>query len=195
MISLNLLSPERKKMFYWRKNTKKVIAGGIKIICMLIFFSVPLLAINIYLVGKINALDAQIVSFENTANVRQLNSVEKSFKEINNIFIKVNKISEDQIYWSDVFDKLIKITPLNAQIFSLEIDPEGKFTFAGKAKTREDVLELGRRLKNSPDFKDIQTSLDNLTKRNDVDFKFSGNILLDNFKAKTKVRMENTDQI
>ncbi len=195
MISLNLLPPERKELFRWRQYTKKIILNGSKLIFLLFCFFIPLLSIYIYLLGEIKALDSQIGSSESTANVRQLNSLEKSFKKINNIFIKINKISENQIYWTSVIEKLATIIPPNAQIISLQIEPDGKFIIIGSAATREDVLEFGKRLKNSSDFSDIQTPLDNLIKRNDVDFKFSGAIMLDNFIAKEKVRLQTADQI
>lgn len=192
MISLNLLPPGRKEIFRWRQYIKKVILNGIGIIFLLICFSVPLFAINIYLQGEINVLNTQIDSYEKTESVHQLNSMEKSFKQINNALVKINKISEEQISWIDVFEKITTIIPPNIQIFSLQIDPDGGFIVVGNAKTREDVLEFGKRLKNSSDFSNIQTPLDNLIKSDDVDFKFSGKIILDNFKIKNKAKAEQT---
>ncbi|MDP3056932.1 MAG: PilN domain-containing protein [bacterium] len=189
MISLNLLPPGRKEIFRWRQYIKKVILNGIGIIFLLICFSVPLFAINIYLQGEINVLDTQIDSYEKTESVHQLNSMEKSFKQINNALVKIDKIGGEQIYWIDVLEKITTIIPPNIQIFSLQIDPDGGFIVVGNAKTREDVLEFGKRLKNSSDFSNIQTPLDNLIKSDDVDFKFSGKIILDNFKAKSGVKI------
>jgi len=194
MISLNLLPPARKEIFRWRQYTKKVILYGIRIIFLLICFSVPLFAINIYLTGEINALGTQIDSYEKTASMHQLNSTEKSFKEINNALVKINKISGEQISWIDVFGKITAIIPPNIQIFSLQIDPDGGFAVIGNAKTREDVLEFGKRLKNSSDFGNIQTPLDNLIKSDDIDFRFSGKIMLDNFKVKNRAKTEKTNQ-
>lgn len=188
MISLNLLPPERKEVFRWRQYTKKIISGGIRIIFLLICFSTPLIAINIYLSGEINALDTQIRFSENTESMTKLNKMERSFKNINNALTKINKISSDQISWVDVFEKIMLITPANIRIYSLEIQPSGGFTIIGNAETREDVLEFGKRLKNSLDFSDIQTPLDNLIKSNNIDFKFSGMIKLDNFKATSKTK-------
>lgn len=195
MISLNLLPPDRKEIFKWRQYTKKIILHGIKTIFLLLCFSAPLFAINIYLKGEINVLETQINSFEKTENINQLNAMEKSFKEINNALVKINKISDEQILWNDVFDKIIEIIPANIQIFSLQIEPDGAFVVVGNAKTREDVLEFGKRLKNSSDYKDIQTPLDNLIKSVDIDFKFSGKIILDNFKVKNTVKQEAKNQI
>lgn len=163
---------------------KKVILNGIRIIFLLICFSVPLFVINIYLLGEINVLNTQIGSYEKTENMLQMNSIEKSFKDINNALAKINKISEQQILWIDVFEKITTIIPLDIQIFSLQIEPDGEFVIIGNAKKRENVLDFGKRLKSSSDFSDIQTPLDNLIKSDDIDFKFSGKIILDNFKAK-----------
>ncbi len=182
MISLNLLPPERKEIFRWRQYIKKAVLNGIRIIFLLICFSVPLFAINIYLLGEIDVFNTQFDSYEKAENTRRMNSMEKSFKEINNALARISKISEGQIYWIDVFEKIITIIPPNIQIFSLQIEPGGEFVIVGNAKTREDVLEFGKKLKNSSDFSDIQTPLDNLIKSDDIDFRFSGKIMLDNFK-------------
>lgn len=184
MISLNLLPFRRKELFFWRKRTKKIILNGIKMIVLLVFFIIPLYAINFYLTKEIGILNAQIEAYEKTESVRQLNLMEKSFKDINKFLIKIDKISEGQVYWSSIFKKISAIIPFNVQIFSLQIDPSGIFTITGNAKTREDVLELGKRLKSSADFSDIQAPLDNLIKSEDINFRFSGNIILDNFKKK-----------
>lgn len=163
---------------------KKAVLNGIRIIFLLICFSVPLFAINIYLLGEINAFNTQFDSYEKTENMRRMSSTEKSFKKINNALAKISKISEEQIYWINVFEKITAIVPPNIQISFLQIDPEGEFAVAGNAKTREDVLEFGKRLKNSSDFSDIQTPLDYLIKSDNNDFKFSGKIIIDNFKVK-----------
>lgn len=174
---------------------KKVISVGIKVIFLLVCFSVPLFAINIYLMGEINVVNTQIDSYENTEQMKRLNTMEKSFKEINNALVKINKISDEQVSWIAVFGKITSIVPPNIQIFSLQIEPNGALTIAGNAKTREDVLEFGKRLKNSSDFNSIQTPLVNLTKSSDIDFKFTGNIVLNNFKGPAGLKMEEISQL
>jgi len=190
MISLNLLPPGRKEAFRWRQHTKKVISIGIRMIFLLICFSVPLFAINIYLSGEINAINTEIKLYEDTESIQRLNTMERSFKNINNALIKINKISDEQISWFDVFEKITIITPSNIQVLSLQIDSDGKFVIVGNAETREDVLEFGKRLKNSTDFSDIQTPLDNLIRSTNIDFKFTGKVLLDRFKVNSIKKMQ-----
>lgn len=190
MISLNLLPFSRKEIFHWRQQTKKVISRGIKTIFLLIFFVIPLYMIDFYLTEEIKVLGAQIESSESTESMRQLNSIEKSFKEINSTLVKINKFSEDQIYWEDIFSKISLNIPLNVQLFSLQIESDGVFSITGNAKTREDVLELGKRFKDSDSFSDIQTPLDNLIKKEDINFRFNGKIILEDFKRNDGVKKE-----
>ena len=182
MISLNLLPRERKEIFRWRQYTKKVILNGIKTIFLLICFFVPLFAVDIYLSGEINAINTQIDSYENMISTRQMNTMEKSFKQLNNTLIKINKISSEQIGWIGVFEEINSIIPSNIQIFSLQIEPNGSFTIIGNAKTREDVLEFGKRFKESSDFSDTLMPPDVFTKKEDINFNFKGNIIFNNFK-------------
>ncbi len=149
----------------------------------MICFSVPLFLINIYLREEVNVINAKIASYENTEKINQLNLMEKSFTDINNELIRINKISQGQVYWNNVLEEIMAIIPQDIQIFSLQIEPDGGMTIIGNAKSREDVLVFGKKLKSSSNFSDIKTPLDNLTKSDDIEFKFSGKILLDNFRA------------
>lgn len=186
MISLNLLPPERKEIFRWRQYTKKVILNGIKTIVLLICFLIPLFAVDIYLSGEISAINAQINSYENMESTRQMNTMEKSFKQLNNILVKINKISAEQVSWISVFEEINSIIPSNIQISSLQIEPNGSFVITGKAKTREDVLEFGKRFKESSNFSDTLMPPDVFTKKENINFNFKGSVILNNFKITNK---------
>lgn len=188
MLSLNLLTPERKEMFHWRMLTKSVIFWGIKILSILFAFSSFFLIINLYLDYQIRNLDQDIASYENTEKVKEIRQAEESSKKINEILVNINKISEDQIYWRDALKEFIGVIPANTQIFSMETGPAGKFAITGMAKTRKDLLVFEEKLKNAPGFKNIQLPLENLTKKDDVEFQFKGEFLLDKFKASEKIK-------
>lgn len=194
MLSLNLLPPERKESFYWRTLTKGAIFWGGRLLIILVFFSMNFLMINLYLYNQASDLDQIILNYENTDKVREIKSLEMSAREINNTLEGIDKIGENQIYWDDALDEVMQVIPSEVQIYSLEIDPTGKFVIIGIAKTREQVLALQSNLNSSPDFKDIQFPYDNLTKPNDVEFKFTGTFLLDKFKASEKVKTDKADQ-
>lgn len=195
MISLNLLPRERKEMFIWRVRTKSVIFWGSKVLCLLVIFCVPFFVINFYLNTQIIELSGKVFASEQTKEVKQIELLENSSKSINDTLIKINRINENQIYWTNVLSEIIKNIPSDIQIFSLEVSPDstaggtlaaskGKFTLIGEAKTRDGILALKKNLKESPSFENIESPLDNLVKRNDVDFKFVGTFILENFKAK-----------
>lgn len=188
MLSLNLLPPERKEAFYWRGLTKGIIFWGGRILTLLVFFSLNFLMINLYLINQISGLDQEISYNEGTDSIKQLRLLEKSSKEVNNTLTNIDKVGENQIYWDDALNEVARIVPPDVQIFSLEIALDGKFSIAGKARTRDQVLSLEDNLKKSAYFKDIQSPLDNLIDRNDVDFKFMGVFLTDKFKASEKVK-------
>lgn len=168
---------------------------------ILIFFCAPFLALNIYLTARINKLDDKINSYKQTKEMKEVNLLEKSAKGINDILLNINKISENQIYWPDALEEIVKNIPAGVQIFSLEIVPvpaktetlaasDAGFVIIGRARTRNDILALEKNLKASSDFKGIQSPLDNLLKRTDVEFKFTGTFILENFKAKERVNIE-----
>ncbi len=188
MLSLNLLTPERKEMFRWRTRTKSVVFWGIKILSILFVFSAHFIAINLYMGYEISKLDKDIASYENTEKVKEIRQTEESSKKINETLISINKISEEQVYWRDALEEFIGIIPANVQIFSMDIGLGGKFMVAGVAKSRKDLLYFGEKMKGSADFKNIQLPMENLTKKDDVDFQFKGDFLLDRFKGAEKIK-------
>lgn len=188
MLSLNLLTPERKEMFYWRTLIKRVIHWGIKILLVLFIFSIHFLIINLYLDYQIGSLNKEIASYENTDKVKEIRQAEESSKKINEVLVNINKISEEQIYWQDVLDELVGIIPSNIQIFSMEIGLKGEFMISGMAKKRKDLLLFEEKLEGSSDFKNIQLPLENLTQKDDVNFQLKGDFLLDKFRAAEKIK-------
>lgn len=189
MLSLNLLTPERKKIFYWTTLTKKAIFWGVKMLSILFIFSFCFLVFNLYLDYQINILDQNIASFENTKKVKEMRQIEESSKKINKILDNIDNINENQIYWHDALVKFVDIIPDKAQIFSLEIGQEGKFTISGMAKTRQDLLFFEAKLKNSEEFKNVRLPLEDLIKKEDVDFQLAGEFLLNKFKTSEKIKL------
>lgn len=194
MLSLNLLTPERKDMYYWRMLAKSVIFWSIRILSILFIFSALFFIINLYLDYQISKMDREISTFENTEKVKKIKTAEEASKKINEILVNINKISEEQIYWSDALKEFIGIIPADVQIFSMDIGPGGKFTIAGMAKTRKDLLVFNEKLKNAPDFKNIQLPLESLTEKDDVKFQFNGEFLLDKFKASEKIKLQDIEE-
>jgi len=200
MISLNLLPPERKEMYFWRARVKNTFFWGSKILAILMFFCLPFLLINFFIKNKINDLNNKIFVLEQTQEMKQMEELGKSSQSLNDTLDKIDKISGNQICWTEALAEIIKNIPSGVQIFSLEITPidskdqvstpeKGKFAVIGKAKTRDDVLALEKNLKSSENFENIESPLDNLVKRSEVEFKFTGNFILDNFKAKKKANL------
>lgn len=200
MISLNLLPQERKEIFHWRIYTKSAIFWGSKILGFLAIFCLLFLVINLYIKNKIAGLNNKISVFEQTKEMKQIEELGKSSQSINDALNKIDKISGNQIYWTEALAEIIKNIPSGVQIFSLEIAPvganaetlaaeEGKFTISGKAKTRDEILALKKNLKLSANFKNIEFPLDNLVKRSEIEFKFTGDFILGNFKMKKKANL------
>ena len=119
MLSLNLLPPERKESFRWRTFTKGAIFWGGRLLTILVFFSMNFLMINLYLYNQASDLDHIIASYENTDKVREIKSLERSAKEINNTLGGIDKIGENQVYWDDALGEMVQIIPPDVQIYSL----------------------------------------------------------------------------
>lgn len=187
MISLNLLPTERKELYLWRIRRKKVILAGITVISVLLYFCLPFIAINLYLYKTSNDLDREIYAYEQTPQLKEIKSIEKSTRELNSNLAAIAKLNENQVYWTDVLGEVMGKIPADVQIFSLDIAPEGNFAVVGRAKTRDGVLALEKNLKRSGNFENIQFPFDNLKTKMDADLKFTGNIRLDKFKAKEKI--------
>ena len=182
MIILDLMSPQEKKQFH----TKKIYL----VIERLIFISSLLFIINISIVLVVKHIIKNNLSDINSQSIiiaqgnKELNQQIKNF----NSELEFLASSQDKnIFFTDLFLKVINLTPKNITLTQLSFkftekeEAEGDILnlgIKGLAATREDLIVYKEKI-NSVDFlKDIKLSINDLLSENNVKFELSTELYL-----------------
>lgn len=176
MITLNLLPPAKKQEL---RLTQLYIA--VKNLIILILFLTIITAIALLLTKMtLQNYFNKIVS-ETTLTTKYANIFNKDIREFNQQIKAVEKIQKDYIPWTKFFINFNKLIPDNIGIDNLSLNGN-QILITGLAKNRDDFLKLKDNLKNSDLFSEVVIPLENLLKKENVDFNIKTNINLDELK-------------
>jgi len=176
MITLNLLSPNKKKelrlmQFY----------GVAKNLIIFILFITSLVAIVLLLTKMVLQNNFNKIVAENTLTTRYANLFNKDVKEFNQYVRGVGKIQEEYTPWVNFFTHFSQLVPNNIIIYTLNINQD-KILITGLGGTRDELLKFKDELEKSELFSKVAIPLDNLLKKDNVDFSIKANISLDRLK-------------
>ena len=168
-IYLDLL-PDYRKMEIKRKKTFRAILGE-EILFLAPIVLLILILLNIYYVivlQKNSSINEN--SLQQAQNkYQQLGTYQEKFKQVNDLDQVLSKIQSEHLHWINLFQNLSKAMPDNIQISNLSTKNYTVF-LVGKAKTRDDLLNLKNKLEESSCFQNINVPLSNLVVKDNVDF-------------------------
>jgi len=182
MISLNLLSPEKKEKIKQYKNLfliKRIIYSFIVfvILTLSLFYST-----KIIISKKLENIHNNIASLTATSSLGKQNSYNKYVSELNEKIKKVNSLQKDYVLWSKYLTDFNSLIPQKIKLEQIVIKKENNsISIFGYAPLREDFLEFKGNLENSEIIKNIESPISNLIKSKDVSFTLSGEMILDNY--------------
>jgi len=139
------------------------------------------------LVSAILLVVSQIFLANNLVDVQEqsllVSGVNLSFSDqidaLNNTLKEVEDIQSEHVDWSEVLAEIATLVPAGNEIEQINLSSQNSsFTMKGFSRTREDLLALETALKNSSLIGNLESPLSNLLEPVDIDFKFSGNLLL-----------------
>jgi Tfp pilus assembly protein PilN len=172
MLRINLVPEKTKKEI----NLKKIYAVVKGIDYLLVFLAI--LTGAIFISSKIFLLESTNLE-TNTFSSSDLNN--SSFKEpieINGKLSTIKEILNKNHSYFDIINNIANKIPEKISIFRLKIDTENKtIEIKGRADQRDDLIELKERLKNDTLYKNIDFPLQNLLKKEDVDFSISAELV------------------
>lgn len=183
MISLNLLSPEKKKKL---KEKETLFAFRYAAYFCLVF-----LVINFLLFyGAKLYLDHKLTSLKNEVSQTTLNlpsgqgtALNSTIEQINDNIILIASVQTDYTEWSDYLADFTALVPANISLTQLSLNQEsGDIQISGHADLRDDFLKLKSNLDQTKIIADLNSPLSNLIKKDDVNFVLSAKIVLDKYK-------------
>lgn len=165
MITLNLISPEQKKIL----KIKQFFLLLRNLISLILFFTL-IISIILILTHHYLSVDA---AFNQNPYIN-LTYTEKDIQEINNQLKYFVDIQTSHIFWPEIIIPLVDLIPDNVEIKNLEIDgPRQLVKLQGIAKTRNDYLALINALETEPKIKDLKSPLENLLSKENINFNLS----------------------
>lgn len=168
-IYLDLLPQQRKQEIKRKKLFNKILREEF-------LFLLPLVVLIFILLGIYHILtlqkDSKVVTYsaqQSQEKYQQLKKYEDKFKQVNILSETVEKIAAKHLYWQEFLKKLSGATPEGIYISDLSTKDFTVF-LVGKAKTRENLLELKNRLESTSCFSNVNVPLSNLVVKENVDF-------------------------
>ncbi|PIY97288.1 MAG: hypothetical protein COY66_00115 [Candidatus Kerfeldbacteria bacterium CG_4_10_14_0_8_um_filter_42_10] len=180
MITLNLISPIQKEANRFQQSYSLV-----KRITVL-FMAVSLIVIALLFVGetllekKLDSITQETLALKKNIEKEESIDLEQSVKDFNKLLIDISKVQSEYINWSQEVNKISSLVPSGIRLSSFVMQKDSSdFKFAGKAATREALLNFKTNLENSDFFTEIQSPISNLLTKENINFELSGKLVFD----------------
>ena len=175
MIYLNLLPPSEKKLFRLACIEKMANYYIAVVLAAIVFLVFAFTGVKYFLLLHTGILEQSVAGQKTEEIAQKIKDTEAVIKDFNFIISAVNKIGERKIEFSDILADLseiisegIVISDLSYNSFSGNAD---SFVLEGKSGTREEFLIFTEKLDQSPRFKEINSPLSNIVKKENINFR------------------------
>lgn len=167
---LNLL-PEEQRDILQRRLRFRFLLWQVFLVFMLEIFYVSIL-VSIYFILDVQANNLELMSAAENSSQREeqaLDRYERKFREMNERIGTVARIEHEHLRFSEALLLLDGVLSENVRINRLTTK-DYTVLLSGKAKTRDDLLQLEDRLKGLSCVEDVHVPISNLFSQKDVDF-------------------------
>lgn len=175
MIILNLL-PKNKKLELGL--TQLYIT--IKNVIILILVITILVAISLLITKAALQNHFTTVVNQSTLTTQYATSFSQGVKSFNQKMMAVEKVQADYIAWTEFLIIFYELIPEEIAIFTLDVN-SSKIHITGIAQTRENLLLLKSNFEQSTLFKSIDVPLNDLLKKENLDFNLRADVNIKNF--------------
>lgn len=175
MLALNLVSQELKQEIKSRHIYSLLKKMNFIIIIITIIIAIILLVAKIILQNNFNKVVAQ-TTLVTSSSKKYTDKVRKINSQINSIA----KIQKEHIYWSHLLIILSEMSPDDVRFSQLKINKEKKtLTIRGHADSRDNLLKLKNNLEKSEIFSDIESPIQNILQKENINFELNTKLNLD----------------
>lgn len=178
MITLNLLPPNKKRELQLAQ-----LYTIIKNLIILILLLTTLIAIILLFTKMILQNHFNKIVEQTTLTTKFSRLFNQDIKTFNQQLTEVEGIQKNYIPWTNFFIVFSQVVPDDIGISNLTIN-QNKILISGLAKTRVKLLEFKDNLENSDLFSEVVVPLENILKKENIDFSIKANINLDKLKEK-----------
>lgn len=183
---INLLPPEEKQKILKEKRLKTILILEIFVLSFLVSLALILFLVKTYLKEEIAIQKIFFLEREQQIKIHKIQENEKEIEVLNNELLKLDSFYQNQIYLSEILEKISQILPPDIYLANFNFQKESsQISINGFCPSQEILLELKKNLGKQDFIKDLYFPLSNWIKPNDIDFNLS-------FKLKSILEMNNS---
>lgn len=173
MITLNLISPEKKQQFKLEQIYIVIKNLIIFVLLVSIIVATVLLATQVTLQNHF-----QRIVNETTLTTQYANTFSAEVREFNKIITAISEIQGGHTDWTSFIVNFSAMTPKEVDIKNMTINGD-KILLKGFASSRDDLLELKNNFETSEMFTEIEMPIDDLLKKNNINFDIKATIIFE----------------
>ncbi|MBP9751901.1 MAG: hypothetical protein KBD19_03510 [Candidatus Moranbacteria bacterium] len=185
-VLLNLLPEEGKTRIRWTYYNRFFFWQSLFLFSIGVFYTCMLG--SIFYVLHENRMTAERSETDRAATqveAKELGAYEEKFREVNRIAEQSNRFDREHLLWTELFVHLDRSVPEHIALTSLSTKDYSVFV-SGRARTRDDFLQLEKGLKDDPCFTDFNAPVSNLFSGEDVDFQIDFSVKDECIKGKIR---------
>ena len=172
MITLNLIPQSKKDALKLARVYILIKNLTILILILTILVAITLLTTKAALQNYFNNIVSQ-----STFTTKYANTFVKGIKNFNAQLSAVDSIQKEHIPWTKFLVRFSALVPKNVAIQNLSVNNQ-KVLIKGLAVSRDQLIELENNLKKDPLFTNVIIPLENLLKRENIDFEVKADVLI-----------------
>ena len=182
---MNLLPIEQRKRVRLAICYQDIISSGLILIFLILILILFLGGLLIFLNFEYRTIEEKItIEQSRVVQTETVKGMERKVRDLNRELAQLKQIQNKQSNLYQVLDSLSQNLFRGVEIYSLEIDKNtGKVVVSGYSSTRDNLLTIKQILETSPEYKDINFPLSNLTDPKDIKFYFSFTLHLEPFTS------------
>ncbi|OIO51329.1 hypothetical protein COY93_04175 [Candidatus Uhrbacteria bacterium CG_4_10_14_0_8_um_filter_58_22] len=166
--TLNLLSPNKKRALRTVLALTSVQTAILLAAFVALSLAGLLFSLRLTLAGTARGLYDQ-----SSATLDEYETTAKLIRDTNGFIKRTEEVHESFVDWSAILESISQAAPDGIKFDGLTVDVDRSISIVGLAMTREEVLEMERRLKANPNFRDVSSPLSNILQRENLRFEFN----------------------
>lgn len=170
---INLLPSVKKEKIYGELFKKQIYSLGILILTVLAGCSIFILNMMVFLKIQARELKQSLNMEAFDAETQKANALEGVIKDLNVRVSRYVEFRSGQVSMLDVFSRIQEVMPAGVRLTAMVADAaDGKIILSGRAQSRDDVVMMTSRLKNSAFFERVESPLANFLEKENANFSF-----------------------
>ena len=174
-IRLNLLPENKKEEIAQAKRFRSAVFLEVEIFVIILVFLAFLFSINYILSLETKFAEDSINQDSGKEQYKVVKQYEENFSTTNSKTADLGLINKDQLYWSNMFQKLSNLTMDGVSISSMSTK-NFSIIITGVSSTRDELIAFKDKLSTDKCFSNVDLPLSDLVSKDNVNFQINLNI-------------------